>query len=125
MNLFTDTVTVERRPGRGRCLIARRAFQPGERMISSPVLPLSAADCQCLEQTLLGEYYFQWPDPEAPGAIVYGPATFVNHCEEPNADLVYDVPEAVMHFDCVRPIASGEEVTIHYRYPLWFTPVAD
>jgi SET domain-containing protein len=54
--------------------------------------------------------------------VVLGYASLVNHSTTPNCDTVRHIEALAHDLIALRPIASGEELTIDYGMALWFTP---
>lgn len=73
----------------------------------------------------IGDYYFQHPEWEDMGLLVFGPAAMCNHSEEPNAELRF-VREGelglIAELLALEPIGAGQEILIRYRCALWFDP---
>lgn len=115
-------------PGKGRGVFAARAFEEGEALELAPVSVITAREAALLEVTLLAHHYFHWDGDEADeegwrGAIAYGLVSLVNHAEVANAGVWPDPERQVLVLEALRPIAKGEEVTIHYDVELWFEAV--
>lgn len=111
-------------PGKGRGMVAARAFAAGEVIELAPTIHLSPADCDLMEQSAVGDYYFAHPaDPEA-GMVVLGLTSLCNHSDRPNADLRWRQEDGVgwiAELYALAPITTGEEITRRYRCLPWFT----
>lgn len=125
--LASDTLRVVYTPGKGRGVIAMRAFEVGDVIEIAPVLVVQVSDP--LDQTELAHYVYNWPTGENAVAVAFGCGSLYNHSYEPNAR--YDkCPDdggfGTIRYICIRPIAVGDEIVINYngdpddRSPMWF-----
>jgi SET domain-containing protein len=125
--LATDSLRVVSTPGKGRGVVALRAFDVGEVIEVVPVLVVRHSDV--LDQTELANYVYNWPTGDNDVAIAFGFGSLYNHSYEPNAR--YDKrPDdggfGTICYTCIRPIRVGDEIVINYngmpedRSPMWF-----
>ncbi len=126
--LETPSIVVRRDPLKGRGVYAARAIEEGEILDLAPVSIITAAEAELLERTPLAHHYFHWDGDEADeagwrGAIAYGLVSLVNHAEEANAGVWPEYERELVVLEALRPIAAGEEITIHYDVELWFDAV--
>jgi hypothetical protein len=110
---------------KGRGLYAARPIAEDEIIEAAPVAIINAAQAALLEETPLGHHYFHWDGDDADdagwrGAVAFGLVSLVNHAEEANAGVWPDHERQCMMLAALRPIAEGEEITIHYEIDLWF-----
>jgi SET domain-containing protein len=114
-------------PGRGRGVVAARAFRSGEVLERAPVLVLPRADVAPLRGKLLDDYWFWWDDTH--NACGLGFASLYNHACPANARFDRDVAARALVITAVADIAAGAEVTINYHgdphdaSPVWFANV--
>jgi hypothetical protein len=54
--------------------------------------------------------------------LVLGLISLVNHAEEPNSYPERDMKKLLLRLVAKRDIEAGEEITYHYKVPLWFEP---
>jgi len=109
--------------GKGRGLRAVRPIGLGEIIESAPTIVLSAHDCEVIERTPVGDYYFAHPDSAEDGLVVLGLTSLCNYAEAPNAEVRWRHVEGVgwlADLIAVRGIDSGEEITRRYRCHPWF-----
>lgn len=121
-----ETVEIRVDPRKGRGVYALRPIEPGELIVSAPVVVLEAADCRLLDRTLLGHYYFHWDgdfDGDGRGALALGSLSICNHASRPRARVERNHSAQSMDLVAVDPIAAGEEITIDYGCELWFDAV--
>src|SRR5205085_1573350 len=71
-------------PGKGRGVVARRAFRRYEVVESASVVVLSAEEWAAVEGTILGQYAFRWGDEGGQRALALSIASFFNHSYTPN-----------------------------------------
>lgn len=110
--------------GKGRGLVAVAAIDAGESIETCPTIPLSAADCELLERTAVGDYYFAHPEDDALGMLPLGLVTICNHADAPNAETRWrnlDGIGWVVELVALRPIGAGEEITRRYACLPWFS----
>ena len=110
-------------PGKGRGLVARQAIAPGDVIDRCPTIHLSAADCELMERSAVGDYYFAHPEDAEVGVVVLGLTSLCNHSEIPNAELRWLLEDGVgwiAELYALRAIAAGEEITRRYRCLPWF-----
>lgn len=110
----------------GRGVFATHAFDVGELIETCPVLVLEPDDLEHIEETAIRGYYFEWDD--GSGGLALGLGSLYNHSSTPNATVEADYDDAVIRYTAIRPIATGEEITIDYTGggtddDLWFDPV--
>jgi SET domain-containing protein len=109
----SDSICVKRVGGKGRGVFARRPIAEGAIIERVPGLlaPLEQATgvASC---PILSRYVFLRNRSTVAVALGYG--SLYNHSYSPNAR--YDEePGALMAFTALRPIATGEEITINYN----------
>lgn len=117
-------------PGKGRGVVARRAFAPGELIERAPVLVIAPEAWARIEPRLEGSgiegYAFLWPPDQQSAALAMGYGSFYNHAFTPNARYEKRPELLAIDFLALRAIAPGEEVTINYggepgsTRPVWF-----
>lgn len=109
--------------GKGRGIFAAVAFSAGDAITEDATVELSAADCDALEPTTAGDYYFAHPEDPDRGLLVFGPSSLANHSGTPNATTGFRRDPAlgwILVLTAARAIAAGEEVTRLYACPPWF-----
>ncbi len=123
-----DDLTVCPVPGKGRGVVARRAFRRYEVVESASVVVLSAEEWAAVEGTILGHYAFRWGDESDDRALALSIASFFNHSYTPNTCPKLRVDDLRIDFLAIDDIASGDELTFNYNgrpsdnAPLWFVP---
>jgi hypothetical protein len=108
----TDRLAVGPSPIHGTGVFARRAFAPDDVIETCPVIVCEAGDEELLEQTNLRGLYFHWDGDGVALALGFG--SLYNHAWGSNARYEPDPAHDLIRFICVRPIVSGDEVTINY-----------
>ena len=114
-------------PGRGRGVVALRAFAANEFVERAPVIVLTREERDKIQGTLLARYYFEWGDDDESAAIALGYGSLYNHSFTPNLRYEFRESEIGMEYYALRDIACGEELLINYNnlgefadYPLEF-----
>lgn len=97
-------------PDKGLALRALRAFQPGEVVVTSPVV-------FCGEVTEPTLKHYVWHHPRSPEgcAMVMGDGQLLNHSNTPNTD--WDWKGRAHIVKAIQPIEPGDELTLDYQ---WF-----
>lgn len=118
----------------GRHLFSDAYFRPGELIDRVPVIVLPDAQNDDLRRTDLYAYVFEWDPQERykqsgdlvqcdgrySQAVALGLISFCNHRDDPNADYSFDYANQLIIWTARRLIEPGDEITIHYKVPLWF-----
>ena len=93
----------------------------------APVIVMNAKDRVLLDQTLLHDYIFEWtPNGLQACIMALGNVPIYNHAYASNAEYAMDYESQTISIQSVRPIATGEEITINYNgdwndeKPIWF-----
>jgi SET domain-containing protein len=109
---------------KGRGIFAKKRFVKGEVIDRYPVVVIPSVEVQFIDQTILGNYYFDWENKTA--AIALGLGSLVNHSYHPNSFYVKKFTEEIVEFTALRNIEVGEEITANYNgnpdnlSPIWF-----
>ncbi len=114
---ISDAVFVTDSGVHGRGVFARRYIEPGERFCVNPLFRIPSEERRFLDQTALYDHYFEHDDD---AFIALGPISFLNHEDQPNADFELDSELLQITLLAVQPIASGEEISIHYGTEPWW-----
>jgi SET domain-containing protein len=105
--------------GKGRCVFAAEDIGKGGVIDTNPVLLFP--HWQTVEmKPPLQNYPFGWDGDF--DCIPLGSLTLANHSEAPNTELKRDFANLLIRLVALRDIETGEEITYHYRVPLWFEP---
>ena len=111
--------------GRGRGLVATRAFRRGEVLERAPVIVVARSLLQPLRGSLLDDYWFRWDDEH--NAFALGWAALYNHACPANARFRLERAARLIVFEAAGDIEAGDEVTINYHgepgdpSPVWFS----
>jgi SET domain-containing protein len=105
--------------GKGRCLFAGEPIAEGGVIDTNSVLMFPKAQTEELKPPLQC-YPFAWD--HLCDCIALGSVSIANHSNEPNAYLQRDHVNLLIRLVANRGIEKGEEITYHYRVPLWFEP---
>ena len=130
MSGFDPSLSVVELPGKGRGVIARRAFAPGELIERAPVVVIHPDAWARIEPRLDGSglegYAFLWGKQSETAALALGYGGLYNHSYAPNARYQKRPELTAIDFLAVRSIEPGDEVTINYggepgsEHGVWF-----
>lgn len=101
--------------GKNRGVFATRDIAVGEIVETCPVIPLTAAEREHLETTILDNYIYPWQEEEEDACMVLGLGSLINHSYSANTDWKPDIVNLVMNYVATKPIKKGEEVTTNYN----------
>ena len=107
-------------PGKGRGLVGVAPISRGETLEVAPVIPLRRDELGARTDGIFS-YPFDWPEPPYAEAVALGVISLINHSATPNADFEIDIPNRTIRLFTTAAIAPGQEITIDYGIPLWFT----
>ncbi|MGI9033785.1 MAG: SET domain-containing protein [Acidimicrobiales bacterium] len=102
-------------PGKGRGVVAARAFDEGDVLERAPVLVITAEDWEQAGTTILARYCFGWREGAGDSALVLGHCSLLNHSYAPNAWACSYIADRAIEFVALRDIAEGDEITINYN----------
>ncbi|MFZ9387223.1 MAG: SET domain-containing protein [Chitinophagaceae bacterium] len=92
----------------------------------APVIVMSMADREKLDQTLLHDYIFEWGESRDRCAMALGYVPVYNHSYESNCEYEMDYEHRQIRIKTVRLVEAGEELFINYNgdwndsRPVWF-----
>lgn len=132
--LGLNAVIINTTEDKGRHIVCA-SFIPGGKIIGRiPVVVVPQSEVERLRTTLLFNYVFEW-DPEERykiskdlvqcdtryhQGVALGLISLCNHSHTPNSDYEFDYGGNYLLWRALRDIQEGEEVTIHYKVPIWF-----
>lgn len=112
---------------KGRGIFAAEPVPADETIETAPVIVMTAEDRPHLDRTLLHDYIFEWqPEGMNQCCMALGNIPIYNHSYNSNAEYFMDYENQMISVRSVRPIATGEEITINYNgdwndeTPVWF-----
>jgi uncharacterized protein len=120
-----ERLEIRRDPKKGRGVFACAPIAAGAVIETAPVVVVPAGERRLLDQTILHDYYFHWDDgPESAGrgAVALGLVALCNHSRQPRAGVRRNEAQQTLDLVALAPIAAGDEITIDYNCPLWFSP---
>jgi hypothetical protein len=114
--------------GRGRGVYTAKALQIGDLIEICPLIFIPKDQIELIDQTVLFQYYFLWPEDNHYACIALGYGSLYNHSNRPNAKVVFDFQNEQIEIESLEDIEPGEEIFIDYtggekRSQLWFDPV--
>ncbi len=99
--------------GRG---VFTNEFLPANTTIEiSPVIVMSSAERELLDQTLLHDYIFEWGGDNKQCCMALGYVSVYNHSYQSNCEYEMDFKNAVIKIKTVRNIKEGEELFLNYN----------
>ncbi|MFJ7732949.1 SET domain-containing protein [Lysinibacillus sp. NPDC097231] len=107
-----------------RGVFATRDIQKGELLHEAPVISYPNEQHQYVEQTILGDYAFEYGIGQS--AILLGYGMLFNHSYEPNATYEINFKNRTFDFFAYTDIKAGDEILINYngdvddKDELWF-----
>jgi SET domain-containing protein len=111
--------------GAGRGVFASCDIKKGELIETCPMVVMDKKSVPHLDETELGNYYFEWGKDFKHAAIALGFGSLYNHSYTPNAYFDQDFSAHVIRVVALSDIAKGTEITFNYngdeddKTPLW------
>ncbi len=99
----------------GRGVFTGQPLEAGDLIEICPAIVLPEEDLPKIHDTKLHDYYFLWGDDQKQCAIALGYGSLFNHSYQPNAQYLLDYEHETIDFYCLKPIQSGEEITVNYN----------
>lgn len=121
---YISSVYIAKIPGKGRGVFAGQRFSSGALIERVPLIVLSAAEVERINDTILSVYTYAW-GPEREAALL-GYGMIYNHSYRPNAVYVRNMEACVIDYIALRDIEVDEEITVNYggspdaKDPVWF-----
>ena len=89
-----------------------------------PLIMIPEKEVQRIHDTVLHDYYFEYPKPEGSACLALGYGCLYNHSAHPNARVAFDLKDQYIHIISTQSIPAGEEIKIDYSAgtgkKLWF-----
>ena len=104
----TEALEIRHFPIKGRGVVSKRRFEPGDVIEVCPVIVLPITE----KPSWLMSHVFHW---NGRFAIALGYGSLYNHSPEPNADWDSDEQALIITFSAIRRIEAGEEVCFDYN----------
>jgi len=108
-------IKVETFPVFGRGVMATEYINEGTLLETCPVLPLTTADTELVNQTSLKQYTFVFDKEKKQDCLVMGLGELYNHSDSPNVGYRLDPVARTMEFYTLRPVAKDEQLFTDYR----------
>ncbi len=99
---------------RGRGVFAAIDIAKNEIIEICPVITLTPKESENYDQTILGQYLYEWKNPHD-GAVILGYGLLYNHSYTPNAEYVRNFKNKTMTYKAVKDIKKDEEILINYN----------
>ena len=132
--LSLSSVSIHFTEDKGRHIVSGSYIPAGRVIGRIPVVVVPQTEVEQLRSTMLFNYVFEW-DPEERykmtkdlvqcdqryhQGVALGLISLCNHSHTPNSDYEFDYDGAYLIWRALSDIQQGEEVTIHYKVPIWF-----
>lgn len=114
-----NNVALAQHPVKGFCVLANRDFKRNQYITTSPVSLLEIGDIK--EASKFNDYPMYWNGKV--DCIAFGEINLLNHSDNPSIYLKRDYKKKLIKAYALRPIKTGEELTINYVCKLWFDVV--
>lgn len=132
--LNITNITIQSTEDKGRHIVCNAFIAGGDVIGRIPVVVVPQTEVNLLRETLLFNYVFEWDPDERYKAskdlvqcdnrynqgVALGLISLCNHSHTPNSDYEFDYGGSSLIWRALRDIQEGEEVTIHYKVPIWF-----
>lgn len=105
---------VKKTAAKGWGIFALRNFAEGELVERAPVVVMTAAEMELLNQTKLHDYIFHWGE-EGGCCMALGHVPIFNHTSPSNCEYFQDTAGACIEIITVMEIKKGDEMTINYN----------
>lgn len=116
-------------PTKGRGVFCTRAIRKGEELEATPTLILTEAETRLIDKTMLVDYVFTIgklskktlgkaiiKKPENASCVIFGVATFCNHCDNHNAQIEWEERDGTLYhvLKAIRAIPKNTEICTSY-----------
>lgn len=104
-------------PGKGRGIIAKRVFEPGDIIERCPLIFLREKEADFVKQHGVLRYYAIDLTANGRTALHLGFGMLYNHSSEhPNAEVRYQAGDDFLLFVALVRISPGEEIVYDYQF---------
>jgi len=110
----------------GRGVFTSALIEAGMVVEISPVIVMSAADRQKLDETMLHDYIFEWGDQKTECCMALGYIPVYNHSYQSNCEYEMDFEAQTITVTTMQAVQAGEELFVNYNgdwddaSPVWF-----
>ncbi len=94
-------------------VFSQEGHRKGDQIEVCPIILVPQSEVALIDETVLYNYYFSWTSGAA--AICLGYGSLYNHSYYPNAQYIKHYNSKTIVFECIRDIASGEEIVVNYN----------
>lgn len=115
LNFIHPSIIVAKAKGKGKGVFANDAIAANEIVEVAPVIVLSVADREHVEQTLLHDYIFEWGEDKESCIIALGYVSVYNHSYTANCEYLMDYEKEIIWVKTIRDTKKGEELSINYN----------
>ena len=115
LNFIHPSIVVAKAKGKGKGVFANDVIAANEIIEVAPVIVLSVADREHVEQTLLHDYIFEWGEDKKSCIIALGYVSVYNHSYTANCEYLMDYEKEIIWVKTIRETKKGEELSINYN----------
>ncbi|MBT8218448.1 MAG: SET domain-containing protein-lysine N-methyltransferase [Bacteroidia bacterium] len=109
---------------RGRGVFCWEDLKSKDLIEICPLIMIPEEDVQRIHESILHDYYFEYPEPKGSACIALGYGCLYNHSSHPNAEVAYDMEDQCIHIISTDAIRAGDEILIDYSAgegkKMWF-----
>jgi uncharacterized protein len=126
ISFLSGSVFVGKDKKKGRGIFAIDDIDEGTIIEIAPVIVMSKAERQLIDQTLLHDYIFEWGDDRKQCCLALGYVSLYNHAYQSNCEYEMDFKKQLITIRSVKKIKAGEQLFINYNgewnnnTPVWF-----
>lgn len=110
-----DGIEIRLSPLHGLGVFATRNYRRGAVIEICPTILMQTNDKDCLQGTILFNYYFLLGHEKFPVALGLGYSSLYNHAYDANASYTISVKNSSIKITACRCISPGDEITINYN----------
>jgi uncharacterized protein len=103
-------INIKKVPRKGRGVFASQNLQPGELIEVCELLIMDHSEAG----PALEGYVYEYDKRRV--ALALGNGSLYNHADIPNAEYLFNKKSRLLYIRAVKPILSGQEITIDYGY---------
>ncbi len=100
---------------KGRGIFTKQKIAKGTLIELSPVIVIPVKDIKLIDETLLGNYIFEWGWSKRLRCLALGYVSLYNHDYSSNCEYDMDYEKKTIKIITVKPVKKGEELSINYN----------
>lgn len=110
----------------GRGIFSAHNVNEGDVIEICPLILIPSNQLPSIDNTIIYDYYYNWPGKEGYACIALGYGSLYNHSFKPNAEVIFDLDEQTIVIKALENIEVHREILIDYQggdknaSKLWF-----